>query len=895
MAVAQPVSSEKLQDPDASAADAQRLEGLFADVLLEQEGPEFRDAMDALYAAAAAARQGEPGADDELARLVAETEKPMTLVRACTVQLALANLTDELRLVREHRASDKAGGDPPPASIPEAAARLKHDPEAAETLDVRLVLTAHPTDMARRSVLGHQRQVSQAMEKLADPRLGAQEREELEHHIREALAVWWDTSEVRAMRPRVADEVRRKLFFFDRVLFDAAGELAFRWERVVGKASAVDRPPVRFGNWAGADMDGNPNVSPRTILETLQAMRVDVLRQLRDRIRPLRTAFSQRAEALPISDELRESLARDEREMPETAGYLVARYPHEAQEPLRRKFSFILARVENTLEIARGGHPSEPGYHSPEELLEDLEQIRSSLGSKIVAGGQLARLIWQVRIFGFHLATCESRDNAPELQEACRALLPGYAAADSEERRTQVLTDACLAGEVPPRPGGDLPRAAATFDTIATALRTYGVRGLDTFIVSNAEGASDVLAALWLARASGLFSPGGDDDEPRSELELVPLFERRSALQQSTQTMASLYDNAAYRVHLEARGRGQEVMLGYSDAGKDEGYAPAQWTMYRAQEDLAEQAREHDVNLRMFHGRGGSPPRGGGPAFRTILGQPPGTVRGRIKITEQGEVITAKFSHPQLAVRSLEQTVAAVVRATVDPGRPAPDEWRDEVERMADVARTTYSALVKEDEGFIKVLTDCTPLTLVDELNIASRPSSRKVQGEFSDLRAIPWVFAWMQTRIGLPSWYGAGTALAEGDLALQRDMWAEWPFFHNLITTLEAALTMADPNIGERYMRLATDKDAAERVWDAISSEHDCCVSRLLDITGHERLGNPTKDALQRYERRVPWLDALSYFQLHLLERDREGDEAARNPLLATIAGLATGLRTTG
>jgi phosphoenolpyruvate carboxylase len=347
-------------------------------------------------------------------------------------------------------------------------------------------------------------------------------------------------------------------------------------------------------------------------------------------------------------------------------------------------------------------------------------------------------------------------------------------------------------------------------------------------------------------------------------------------------------------VHLDARKREQEVMIGYSDAGKDEGFMPAQWSMYRAQEALAGQARENDVNLRLFHGRGGSPPRGGGPSSRTILGQPPGTVGGRIKITEQGEVITAKFSHPQLAVRSLEQTVATVVHATADPAPEPPEAWRTEMERLADAGRSTYHDLVR-DEDFLRVLSECTPLALMDELNIASRPSSRKPKGAFSDLRAIPWVFAWMQTRIGLPSWYGAGTALAGGDLELQREMWADWPFFRNVITTLETAMAASDLAIGERYMAFADDQEVAERVWTAIRDEHERCIARLLEITGHERLGDPTPDALERFDRRVPWLDALSYFQLSLLERDRAGDEDARDPLLATVAGIATGLRTTG
>jgi phosphoenolpyruvate carboxylase len=329
-------------------------------------------------------------------------------------------------------------------------------------------------------------------------------------------------------------------------------------------------------------------------------------------------------------------------------------------------------------------------------------------------------------------------------------------------------------------------------------------------------------------------------------------------------------------------------MLGYSDAGKDEGFLAAQWTLYEAQEQLARQARAFGVDLRLFHGRGGSPPRGGGPAYRVILAQPPGTVGGRIKITEQGEVVTAKFSHRRLAVRSLEQTVAAVVHATVEPGASAPAAWRAEMANLAGAAREAYHDLVERDETLVALMGDVTPLELLDELKIASRPSSRTGRRALSELRAIPWVFAWMQNRIGLPSWYGAGTALAAGDLRVQRDMQRDWPFFRGLVETLEGAVASVDLAIGERYFALAEDRVAADRLWERLRSEHARATSSLLAITGRGALEPPPPD-------RVPWLDALSHLQVELLRRHRSGDVLAREPLLATVAGIATGLRTTG
>jgi phosphoenolpyruvate carboxylase len=880
--------------PRRDSAAENLLDRLVEEVVREQGGAALAAALAELHAAATSLREDGPGAAETLAGLIAGhgSDELLPLVRGCAMRLALANILDQVRSLRQLRERDTGEGDPAPESLEEAAMYLRRGPERTPpTIDMRLVLTAHPTDVARRSVLTKQRAVASALEELDGARVGASERDRLEEEVSEALAIWWSTNELRSMRPRVADEVRRKLFFFESVLFDAAGELARQYARRLGEEAVPLVPPVRFGSWAGADMDGNPHVGPATILDTLRAHRTLALTLLADRVAPLRTVFSQSEAAIPLGDELRSSLARDERELPETAGFLASRYPHEAREPLRRKLAFIAARLRHTLTETQGEQRPEPGYRASDELLADLEAIRGSLGSRIVARGRIERLIWQVRIFGFEFATLEVRQNAPALQEACASLLPGYGPLGTESDRVALLTRACLDLEAPPDVGPEPPSAKA-FDAIARGVATYGPRALDTFIISNTEGPSDVLSALWLARRSGIFDPGGDGDgsPARSMLDLVPLFERRQPLREATETMAALYANAAYGRQLRARGEAQEVMLGYSDAGKDEGYLASQWSIYEAQERLAAQAEERGVDLRLFHGRGGSPPRGGGPAYRTILGQPPGTVRGRIKITEQGEVVTAKFSHPRLAFRSLEQTVAAVARASVEGGPTPKRDWRAEIERLAEVARLAYRRLL-QDPHFEQLFRDCTPVEVLDDLNIGSRPAARGKRRTVSSLRAIPWVFAWMQTRIGLPSWYGAGTALSAGELSTQREMWASWPFFRNLITTLETALRASDPGIGERYVELAEPGGDAPRIWELISAERDRCERRVLDITGAERLAGPAPEASPR----LPWLDALSYMQVELLRRHGTGDPAAREPLRVSVAGIATGLRTTG
>ena len=871
------------------------LERLLDGVLREHGGGDLVEALSRLRDAALAFRSGRTGAGDDLFGAVEEiaSDAALPLVRACTMHLAMANVADELRRLDERRAAD-VDGNVPAESLIEAAERVRRAGRAP-ALDVRLVLTAHPTDIARRSVLSKQRTVAASLDRLADPRLGASERRREEEEIAEALAIWCVTNQVRPMRPRVADEVRRLLFFFESVLFDAATELARDYDRLLG---AVATPPLRFGSWAGGDMDGNPEVTPATILETLKAHRVLAVSMLIDRVALLRRDFSQADTTLPENEALTESLIRDERELPDAAAQLVARYPHEAHEPLRRKLAFVAARLRHTLEETQGTIVREPGYAAPEELLADLEVMRESLASRLVARGRIDRLIWQVRIFGFHLATLEVRDHASQLHAACRTLLPGYAAATTEEGRTALLTDACLRQDLPRRGGGAEPRAAAAFDAAASARAQYGPSAIDTFIISHTGQPSDVLCALWLARRSGLFKPGAGPPPGTglaSELELVPLFESRGALVAATRTMGALYGNAAYCEHLRARSQRQEVMLGYSDAGKDMGYLASQWTLYTAQEDLARQSAARGIELRLFHGRGGSTSRGGGPAYRAILSQPPGTVGGKIKITEQGEVISAKFSDGRLAVRSLEQTLAAVVHATIDPAEPPEGAWRAEMARISETAWAAYHELVRDEPHFAAMFWECTPIDALRELNIGSRPVARTNRADLSGLRAIPWVFAWMQTRIGLPSWYGAGTALTGGDLALQREMYSGWRFFRGVVTTLETALAASELTIGERYIELASDRDSAERLWAIVRAEHERFEERVLAITEHARVLEPTPGALARHGWRLPWLDALSFLQVELLQRYRAGDDAAREPLLATVAGIATGLRTTG
>jgi len=397
------------------------------------------------------------------------------------------------------------------------------------------------------------------------------------------------------------------------------------------------------------------------------------------------------------------------------------------------------------------------------------------------------------------------------------------------------------------------------------------------------ESASDVLCALWLAQRSGA-----------RHLRVTPLLETVDDLDGAEATLEALYANPAYREHLDARSGAQDVMLGYSDSSKDASFLASQWALYRAQEGLARQAEAHGVTLRFFHGRGGSPSRGGGLSHAAILAQPPETVHVRIRITVQGETISARYSDRQLALRSLEQTVAAVMLGTASPPARPEEAFREEMEAMARRSRAAYQALVHADEDFMPFLTQITPLNELAGLNIGSRPAYRGGAPDLEGLRAIPWVFAWTQNRLVLPSWYGAGVALAEGNVDLYRRMWRDWSFFRSVCDMLEMVLFKSDLGVAKRYRDLVAP-ELAERLWPVIVEEHARAVEGLLAITGRDQLlaGAPALRA--RLEHRNPWIDPLSHIQVELLHRVRAGDERARESLLATVTGIAAGMQNTG
>jgi len=865
-------------DPDALARDSELLSQVLHEVLVEQAGEGLARTVQWLHESAGELRAGDAAAGTALIALLHGLSRGEVepCIRACALQLQLANIAEERERVRRRRHYD-ATGVRQRESLMDAAELLRAEgadvAAAVRSLRVELVLTAHPTEATRRSVLEHQLGVAQLLDALDDPRIGRSRRRALLSELREALTVWWQTEEVRRVRPMVEDEVRRNLFFFESTLHDAVPQVLEELERCC--EVRVDGGELAFGSWAGSDMDGHPEVGAETLARTLALHRETALRLLRLRVGRLARMFSHSRFRAPISPALEASLERDAAELPTAR---VLRRANRELEPLRSKLGFIGHRLANMLDPAA----REPGYASPEELRDDLWLVLESVGSEHVARGSLRRLLWQVEVFGFHVAGLDVRQSAAVVQEAVATLLPGYRGA-GEADRLELLQDAIGAHRrgLDRRPEGPAGELLRVLDTAALAREAYGRRAVPVMVISMVQSPSDVLAALWLLRRAG------------AELRLAPLFETLADLRAAPATMAALYDIPPYRDALRGHADRQLIMLGYSDSGKDSGFVSSQWALHVAQERLAEQAAAAGLELELFHGRGGSPSRGGGRTHRAILAQPPGSIAGRIRITEQGETVSARYGDPELAVRSLEQTLSAVLLATAREQPPVPAAWRAEAERMSERSRERYRALVYDDPDFPRFFEQATPLAELSTLNIGSRPARRSAGG-IEALRAIPWVFAWTQNRLLLPSWYGAGAALAEGSLALQREMAGGWPFFQSLLSTLEMALYKTDLGVAERYMRLV-DPELRDRFWPTIVREHDRVIGRLLEITGAPALLDDSPALQRRLSHRNPWIDPLSHLQVELLARSRGGGADAREPLLATITGIAAGMRNTG
>ncbi len=911
---------------DPLALEVRLLGSLLGQVIAEQAGEGVFDLVERLRRAAIDLRRGE----DPALRSRVEAELDAldlgameAVISAFSLYFQLVNLAEARARVRALRKRERAARDGVlDDSVAEAIARLRRagrDEAAIDDILDRLritpVLTAHPTEARRRTALIALRRCAVLLERLDDPRLTPSEDREVRRRLREEITLLWRTSDLRSVAPEPLDEVRTAMAVFDATLFTLVPRLYRATDAALdgpaGRGSGTGtRPPrvpafVRFGSWIGGDRDGNPAVTAEMTERTVRIQADHVLHGYEAVALRLMQTVSAAISSQHVARPLANRLARDAEALPETDRQLRRRFP---DEPYRQRFGFIAERLRRTrVALTDDAGPRSGQYADAAELDAELAEIQSTLVDDDLsraAWGEVAELRWQVATFGFHLASLEVRQHAAVHRAALAVLAePGVAEA------TEIA------------PGVSVGEVLATFRSMTDLQVRFGEEACRRFVLSFTATAGDVTDVLRLASIAlgGSDKAGGVNARAATgpiRLDVVPLFESSDALAGAGRILDELLRDPAYRAHLTTRGDRQEVMLGYSDSNKESGFLAAAWMLHRAQEALVTVARGHGVELTLFHGRGGAIGRGGGPANRAILGGAPGSVDGRLKLTEQGEVIAANYADPAIARRHLEQlTGAALIASTPEHDAAAAEALRDGgplLAELAETARAAYRALVHDDPGFAAFFRDITPITELSDLRLGSRPAARgrapaDTTPDLDALRAIPWTFAWSQSRINLPGWYGLGAALeafraVHGDDGLARigRLYRSWPFLASLLDNAEMILAKADMGVARRYASLATGPDAARR-WAAIEAEYHRTVGLLLRVTGRDHLLDGAPVLQRSIALRNPYVDALSELQVRLLARlrARPPDDPERGRVLRlvqlSVNGVAAGLQNTG
>jgi phosphoenolpyruvate carboxylase len=846
----------------------------------------------------------------EAAALLTDLEPAaaMRLVRAFTTYFHLANVAEQVHRGRELAGLRERDGSWLTQAVDRiAGAGIPRDALADEVgrLRVRPVFTAHPTEAARRTVLYKLRQIADLLSD-GGPRVTAR--------LEETIDLLWQTDELRIARPNVVDEARNAVWYFDGLHADAVPDVL---EQLADELRRLEldpdpaRRPLAFGTWIGGDRDGNPNVGPDSVERVLGLQHDHGLRDAIAVVNVLRRDLSSSVRIAGATAELRESLARDLELLPEVEPRFLRL---NAEEPYRLKLTCIQQKLVNTRRRLADGRPREDGrdYVGAGELLGELRIVRDSLlahRGALIAQGRLERAMRTLAAFGLHLATLDVREHADAHHHAIGQLMDRlgaspvpYSELSRDERRDllarELASSRPLAFRPPPLDEAGT-RTFATFESIGSARERYGSETIESYIVSMCRGADDIFAAALLAREAGV-----------TDIGFVPLLETIDELRHADRVLSELLSDASYRAQVAECGDLQEVMLGYSDSNKEAGITASQWEIHRAQQRLRDTAAQFGVRLRIFHGRGGTVGRGGGPAHDAILAQPPRTLDGEIKLTEQGEVISDKYLVPSLARENLELMLAAALEATVLHRRPrmSPEAlaaWVEAMDLVSAASFRRYRALV-EDPQLPDYYFASTPVELLSELHLGSRPSRRPESGAGTGgLRAIPWVFGWTQSRQIVPGWYGVGSGLAAAREAGLGDRLGEmherWWFFRNFLSNVAMTLVKTDLEIAGHYVdRLAPPE--LRRLFDDIRAEHDLTMEELLRLRGEDELLG-TDPVLQRTLRvRDDYLAPLHYLQVALTERRRADRDAGRQAdpdlaraLLLTVNGIAAGLRNTG
>jgi phosphoenolpyruvate carboxylase len=840
------------------------------------------------------------------------------IVRAFSYFSHLANIAEDQNNIRQMRARFLAGGTPPPGTL---AVTLSHAREAGITaVDLRKffasalvspVLTAHPTEVRRKSTIDREMEIAALLDRRERMQLTPEELAASDEQLRRAVLTLWQTNLLRRTKLTVLDEVANGLSFYDYTFLHEVprlhSTLEDRLNEGEGAAQGELASFLKMGSWIGGDRDGNPFVTADVMRSSLKMQSSRILRFYLDELHVLGSELSLAAHLADVSKDLRSLAERS----PDTS-------PHRKGEPYRLAVSGIYARLTATaarlnVETPRAAVGEAAAYASAGEFKADLDILHRSLlsnNSRVIARGRLRHLRRAVDCFGFHLASVDIRQNSAvherTVAELIDAAMPGMSyLALNEDARIALLTNELRSTR--PLTSNFVKYSQETLDELevfhaaAEAHAKYGIEAIPQCIISMCKGVSDMLEVALLLKEAGLVDPSG-----RSVINIVPLFETIEDLQASSRIMDRILSLHEYRRLVDSRGSVQEVMLGYSDSNKDGGFVTSGWELYKAEIGLVSVFEHHHVRLRLFHGRGGSVGRGGGPSYDAIIAQPGGAVNGQIRITEQGEIISSKYSNSDVGLYNLKVLAAATLEASLlQPKQSAPNpDYLQAMEQLSALAFTAYRGLVYETEGFADYFWASTVITEIATLNIGSRPASRKKTREIEDLRAIPWVFSWSQCRLMLPGWYGFGSAAEawikahpDKGMPFLQELYREWPFFRTLLSNMDMVLAKSSIAIASRYAELVPDVALREKIFGRIRREWQASIDMLLKITGQERLlqSNPLLERSIR--NRFPYLDPLNHVQVELLKQHRANndDEQVLRGIQITINGISAGLRNSG
>ena len=912
---------------------------LLGEVLHDQAGSGVLEAVETLRKGYLSLRKKENGAKRRKLSQFIETLDAETLVhvvRAFSLYFSLVNIAEEAFQHRERRLQVRSGGPLWTGSFDSVLREFHKDGGSLEEVKAVLgklaympVFTAHPTEAKRRTVMENLRRIFVTSERLNDPRLGKEEREEIINLLRTEIQVLWKTDEVRTQKPEVRDEIKNGLFYFRESLFNAVPQVYRNLEkavrRIYGADADITAPTVfKFGSWIGGDRDGNPFVTPETTALAVRLQHREILREYLRRITDLSHVLTHSSLLCQPSEAFSASLERDEAAYPEPFTDKPERF---RSEPYRRKLYIMRHRLRENLHLVEAHMAGSDvdtfhgAYRTEQEFLTDLTQIRQSLishGDAAVAHGELQDLIWLVETFGFYLVQLDVRQESTRHTEAVAELLANqpepvaYNTLD-EDQRLSLLSDLISRNEplsidrsVISEPTRE---TLEVFDVMVRMRKEVSAKAFGSYVISMTHAASHIMEVMLLARQAGLV--GRISDKWFCDISISPLFETIEDLEHIEPVMTRLLDTPVYATLLASAGNTQEVMLGYSDSCKDGGILASGWNLYQAQQKITALTNSRNIHLRLFHGRGGTIGRGGGPTHEAILAQPDGTVHGEIKFTEQGEVLSNKYSNLETAVYELTMGVSGLLKASrclVCQPKPDNAEYHQIMHSLAKSGEEAYRELTDRTPGFLDYFYEVTPVSEIGLLNIGSRPSHRK-KGDRSksSVRAIAWVFGWAQSRHTIPAWYGIGTALEEWlDDDEQRkeklkEMYREWPFFRALLSNTQMSLFKADMGIAREYTELQKERKLAEPIYNRISSEHRMTVKHILDVAQLQGLLEETPTLALSLSRRNPYLDPLNHIQITLLKRYRDEtlSESERDqwlePLLRSINAIAAGMRNTG